>query len=333
MKNIGTYIYVFHYNRMRSNKIMYGSLLNILSNKYARHSIVQEDMDFIRKYITKENTLLMLGDIINNDSLLKTIANRSYVNALGFKKIILMDLSQDLYLSEQKAQLQLHICDCEKSENSVPMFGSIHKHSFDFVSYIISGYLENQQFVSTPLSDSQQLLLKKLQGVISSMTKEQLLFFNEQLEIIEAIGLSTLGSEQLFSMKMADDYNLKKLENVTGLTMKQLFEVKCIEGYSGSAGESFLKDYVCLNPYNVLPLETNSYYFHPYHLPHRLYYDNTVLNSCVLITTPVKSNTKAGVLKRPTCVQNNEDYYEQIAFNEVSLKETLITYLNYLSQC
>lgn len=320
---------VYCYKKMRNNKMMYDSLLSILSKKYARNSIVQEDINFIKKYLTKENTLLMLQEIVNSYSLLKKIANRSYINTLGFEKIVLMDLSEDILPGEQKSQLQLHVFNCEKNknilDNTLPNISSIYEHSFDFIVYNLSGYSESQQFISTPLSDTQQLLLKKLQKMISVFTKEQLVFFNEQLEIIEAIALSTLGSEQLFNMSIADKYNLKKLESMTGLTMKQLFEIKCIRH------EILSNNYMYLSPYNVLPFDTSSYYFHPYHLPHRLYYNNSVLNCAILMTTPVETNNKTKVLQRPTYMQQHENYDEQINFDSKFLKEALTNYINYLS--
>lgn len=319
------------------NTLNYAQLLDVLSQKYSNQSIEQSDISFISSLLYKEQVIDLLQDILNNSSLLQTISNRSYTHALGFDKIVLMDFSKDLPIKGHKAQLRLHIWDPQKT-GALPIVEALHEHSFDFVSTILSGYLENQQFTFASLNQQQHNLLNKLEQIIVKLTEDQLFFLNEQIEIIEAIKLAELGSKQLDSMNLLAQYKLAEVISLTGLSEQEIFDLTAIEGHYVSnritgerkAYKHILKEYVSITPHKVLSLNKGDYYFHPYQLPHRLYYDNTILNSTILFTTPVKDNPEGGSLQRPTYVQHDEQAYDKIAFKEESLKIALENYLIYL---
>lgn len=315
----------------------YAQILEQLAQKYSNETIEQSDIPFIRSLLYKEQVISLLEDILSNSSLLQTISNRSYTHALGFDKIVLMDLSKDLPIKGHKAQLRLHIWDPEKT-GALPIVEALHEHSFDFVSTVLSGHLENQQFTFSPLNEEQQSLLNKLETVISTLNEEQLEFLNDQIEIIEAVKLAQLGSQQLYAMNLLDQYNIEAVKELTGLSEQEIFDLTAIEGHYVSdritgerkAYKHILKEYVSIVPHKVLSLDKGDYYFHPYQLPHRLYYDNTILNSTILLTTPVKDNPEGGSLQRPTYVQHEEQAYDKIAFKEETLKIALVNYLQYL---
>lgn len=311
----------------------YMQLLENIKNKYAQKTIKSEDINFLKPLLNKDTVLLLIKNILSNDYLLNTISNRSYRHALGFDKIVLMDLSKDCSEKYHKAQLRLHIWD-PQTVNSLPIVESLHEHSFDFVSTILTGHLENQQFSFAPLNSYQKELFIQLQKIILNLNKEDLIFLNEQIEIIEAIKLAQLGSKQLTCMNLLKNYNLEKIKKLTNFSENDIFELTAIEGHYVSnriTGERksykhILKEYVSIIPHDVLSLNAGDYYFHPHELPHRLYYDNTILNSTILITTPVAHNQEGGSLQRPTYIQNNEQSYNKIIFTQESLKTTLTNY-------
>lgn len=315
----------------------YYTLLDIIANKYSTATVQESDINFIQSILHKDQVISLLEDILSNSTLLQTISSRSYTHALGFDKLVLMDLSKDLPTKFHKAQLRLHIWNPEKT-GALPIVEALHEHSFDFISTVLSGHLENQQFNFSKLTEEQTVLLEKLKTLISNITLEECHFLNEQLEIIEATKLAQLGSQQLYCMGLLDKYDLEKVKTITGLNEQDISDLTALEGHYVSnriTGERksykhILKEYVSITPHKVLLLDKGDYYFHPYQLPHRLYYDNTILNSTILMTTPVKDNPEGGSLQRPTYVQKEEQAYDKIAFSEDSLKSTLTEYLNYL---
>lgn len=317
----------------------HAQLLDIIAKKYTNNSIKESDIPFIQTLLSKEQVIFLLEDILSNTELLKKISNRSYTHALGFDKIVLMDLSKDLEIKGHKTQLRLHIWDPLKT-GALPIVESLHEHSFDFISTILSGHLENQQFTFSSLNDKQKTLLNKLEKIILTLNQEELQFLNEQIEILEAIKLSKIGSQQLTTMHLMNHYDLEKIKLLTHLNEEEIFALTALEGHYVSnritgerkAYKHILKEYVSIIPYKVLSLNKGDYYFHPYQLPHRLYYDNKILNSTILITTPVKDNPEGGSLQRPTYVQHTEQLYDKIEFQEESLKLSLRNYLNYLKQ-
>jgi len=317
--------------------MIYSELLNNVASRYKDNSIKEEDIPFIKNVLNKESIISLLEDILQQPELLKKIGERSYTHALGFDKIVLVDLSKDLEQKYQKTQVRLHIWNPLKT-NALPIVESLHEHSFDFISTILSGHLENQQFKLSAMTPEKQVLLDKLLKVVPTLSAEELHFVNHQVEILEAIGLLSFGSKQLVKMKMHEDYDLYKLRRLLKMSSEEVFSLPSIEGHYVSnriAGEKkaykhVLKEYVLLKSHNVLSLNKGDYYFHPHQLAHRLYYDNSILNSTVLVTTPVAENPEGGSLQRPTYVQSNEKAYDKISFSEDGFKETLITYLDYL---
>lgn len=315
----------------------YSNLLDLIAQKYSTATIQESDMDFIQNLLNKDQVIVLLENILESPSLLQRISSRSYTHALGFDKLVLMDLSKDLPTPCHKAQLRLHIWNPEKT-NALPIVEALHEHSFDFISTVLSGHLENQQFVFAPLSSEQTVLLEKLQKIIRTISVEDCQFLNEQIEIIEAVKLAQLGSQQLSRMGLLQHYDLDRIKMLTGLNEQEVMDLTAIEGHYVSnrvtgerkAYKHILKEYVSITPHKVLSLDQGDYYFHPYTLPHRLYYDNTILNSTILLTTPVKDNPEGGSLQRPTYVQKGEQAYDKIAFSEDSLKTTLTEYLAYL---
>lgn len=324
---------------MHQKSRSYDEVKAILTEYFGDRSIHAGDVSMVGSIFDKESVIHIIKDVLNNPELLQKVANRSYTHALGFDKIVLMDLRKDSPNINQKTQLRLHIWNPENT-GALPIVEALHEHSFDFVSTVLTGHLENQQFLLSPLSKREEDLLDKLRVVISNISPSDLKWLNEQMEIIEALKLSGVGSHQYHDLKMYESLDIDRIYDLTGLVYNEILLICSIEGHyvsnriSGErqAYKHVLKDYVALVPFCAMRLASGDSYFHPYQLPHRLYYDNKVLNSTILVTTEVPSNPEGGSLQRPTYVQKDEQSYDKIVLNSDTLTNILKNYLSYLDQ-
>lgn len=327
----------------------YQALLSELS-QFSHSSVTSEHLSLISGYLHVATLKKLIADLLKDDILLEKIANRSYTHALGFDKIVLMDLSKDIHsynhhvnkdgdnIKPWKTQLRLHIWNPQKT-GGLPIVESLHEHSFDFISTIITGHLENQQFDFNQLTSDQHDLLNRFKAALASLDSHHRQWINEQVEIIEAIKLKTLGSEQMQKLDMLKDLNLVRVAQMTNLSHEDIWNLTALEGHYVSdrvTGEKksykhILQDYVSITPHAVMQLDKGDYYYHPYTLPHRLYYDNKILNSTLLLTTPVINNPDGGSLQRPSYVEHSEQHYDKISFSVESFRRTLEEYLDYLN--
>jgi hypothetical protein len=320
----------------------YHALLEQVANHFSHASITSEHLGKVSEWLHPATLKSLIVDILKDEELLERIAHRSYTHALGFDKIVLMDLSRDVALHKEnkawKTQLRLHIWNPQKT-GGLPIVESLHEHSFDFISTIITGHLENQQFNFDELSEEQHDLLNRFKAALASLDSHHRQWINGQIEIIEAIKLKTLGSEQMQKLNMLKDLNLGRVAQMTNLSHEDIWNLTALEGHYVSdrlAGEKkaykhVLKDYVSITPHAVMQLDKGDYYYHPYTLPHRLYYDNKILNSTLLLTTPVADNPDGGSLQRPSYVEHSEQHYDKISFTVESFRRTLEEYLDYLT--
>lgn len=312
----------------------YNSLLTYIDNKYHKNSITEDDIDDFKTYINKHSVKEIITEIIGDDNLLQIISERSYGHTLGFDKIVLIDLNKDSAKTDRKVQLRLHIWNNEYE--SLPIVESMHEHSFDFISTVLTGELENQRFNINNLSDREALVFNHLTLILPSLSSKNISLLNDQLEIIEAMRLSKIGSSQLDALNLEKYYNPKLIQSITGLSADELLILVSIEGHFVSnrktgqkeAYKHILDSYVSITPEKVLKIKEGEYYFHPYQLPHRLFYDNTVLNSTILITTPVEDNPQGGSLQRPTYVTGSEKSYSKINLSKDELKRKLKYYIS-----
>jgi len=306
---------------------MYQEMLATITTEFSDKSITPSDMDLFKSLFNRQNVISILEHIVSHESLVELIASRSYTHALGFDKIILVDLSKDSN-SRLKNQVRLHIWD--PAAHALPIVEALHEHSFDFISTVLSGHLENQRFKINKLSQKQSQLLKVIQE-----TKD-LKFLNSQIELLEAYKLKSLGSSQFDDLGQILD--IEYLKDWLNLSEQDVLNLTTIEGHYVSnrvAGEKkayshVLKEYVSVQAQDVLQISQGQYYFHPHQLAHRLYYDNKVLNSTILVTTHVANNPEGGSLQRPSYVQTDEQHYDKISFTPERMKEKLQSYISFL---
>lgn len=316
----------------------YNYIFDYINSQFTNSVITENDLFSFKNIINKESILELLHDIINNDDLLEKISQRSYTHALGFDKIVLMDLSKDVSANSPKTQLRLHLWHPEI--NGVPMIESLHEHSFNFISTVLSGKLENQVFNLENLKDDDLILLKKFELALSKLTKEDVSFVNTQIEILEAYKLKEFGSDQFDTLNLSDSFEKDKCKELLCLNEEEFLKLATLEKHYVSdriRGERkkykhVFNKYVKLTPHNILKVNANDYYFHSYLKPHRLYYDNKILNATLLITTPIDENPQGGSLQRPSYLNTNEKEYDKMPLNSITLKNKLINLLAYLSE-
>jgi len=316
----------------------YESILQKIADKFIKEGIAEKDINFFKNTFNKKRVKCLLEQILSNKVLLKKIADRSYSHALGFDKIVLMDLSKDIEGCDVKTQLRLHLWDAQN--DAVPMVESMHEHSFDFISTVLSGKLENQIFEVNNMGKEEEKVLVKIKNVLKVLSEEDKYFLNQQIEIIEAVNLQKIGSNQLEELKLLDNYQESKLLTMTNMSFEEIKLLTSIQGHYISdrvrgqkkAYKHVFNKYLKITPHCVSHIEQGEYYFHPYQYPHRLYYDNTEFNSTILITTPVKSNDQGGSLQRPTYIIGKEKAYDKKSILENELRLKLEKYVELISK-
>lgn len=320
---------------------MYNHMLNLLQTNFSHRSVEEKDMTWVSALLNKANAILILKDILNQPELLQRIEDRSYTHALGFDKIILADLSKDIDKSLPKAQIRLHLWD-PKNTAALPIVESLHEHSFDFISTVLTGYLENQQYsFKHTLSHEEKQLLNHLLMWRELSSDEEVKEVDRHIEIIEARRLELYESSQFDAMYHDEDVSrsVDYAAQKTGFSKNQVIDILLnLQGHYVSnrvpgdkkAYKHILSKYVSIKPHNVLSIHAGEHYYHPYTLPHRLFYDNKMFNSTLLLTTPVASNAEGGSLQRPTYVKNNEQNYSKISYKKGELANKLISYLKLL---
>lgn len=309
----------------------YYEVLSFIEKHFSTKRITSRDKPFFENNLTQSSIKELLLDISENEELLEKIANRSYLHALGFYKIVLVDSVKDLGgLKENKCQLRFHVW--EPTNKSVPIVESLHEHSFDFISTVLCGSLENQSFVKYNLLESEKATLDKIINEIKNLSKDELFKVDQQIEYLLCHKLTSHGSKQYKKMKYEDVYDLGYLLKKLNLTNDDLENLVSLQGFYKSdrvSGEKksykhILDKYISLKIDNVIKIDKGQYYYHNYQYPHRLFYDSKDLNATLLITTNVPENQEGGSFQRPTYIQNNEIDYEKKSINSLELKKILI---------
>lgn len=311
----------------------YNEIIDLMNNDFKNKKIDKTFPDKLNNFFNKKKVIDILKDILNNESLIEKIANRSYLHTLGFYKIVLIDSDKDLSGFNNKTQLRLHLW---KPENdSVPIVESLHEHSFDFVSTLLTGEIENQSFQKSDLTCFGLEILEKTLSLMNVLGKEEKKFLEEQLDILMTYNLKNMGSMQ-FDL-MAKKLEIEKLKEITGFSDEEVNFLSNIQGFYKSdriQGEKknykhILEKYIELKPFSVLKIKEGQVYFHPYQLPHRLFYNNKEYNSTILITTHVPENAEGGSFQRPSYSNDGVKNYGKKA---ISKEDLVVLFNEYISE-
>lgn len=317
--------------------VNYQQILNLIDTHFKNRAITEQDMPLFKTYFSQPNIIALLHELAQDDKALEIIASRSYLHALGFYKIVLVDSVKDLQgPKEKKAQLRLHIWKPESE--ALPIVESLHEHSFDFISTVISGKIENQCFIKENLNEYEKQTLNKLLVLLPQLTHQQMHFLDRQAELILGFWLEDIGSLQAGALNYKHELNMPLLQTITGFDMMEIKDFAALQGFYKSnrvSGEKkaykhILERYLNLKPHHVFSVNEGEYYYHPYQYPHRLYYDSSRLNATMLVTTSVAENEEGGSFQRPTYEQSGAQNYKKISISADELQFLILDFLQTL---
>lgn len=221
------------------------------------------------------------------------------------------------------------------------MVESMHEHSFNFISQVLIGEMENQCYSVEPLSRAEEAFSARLQAHLKTVSAAHQSAANEQLEFLEAMRLFFLGSNQFI-----DDLALKRvtgsLASTLGLGANAGREIAMAVGLQGryqSVASSVeggqyvhrLTEMVNLKPYRVLALKAGDTYHHPHQFAHRLYIKAGQPNATMIVTTPVSQTAIGGSFQRPTWVDESDINYDRRMYTAEELYAALAKFRSQLS--
>ncbi len=284
--------------------------------------------------LSRPSVRKVIDSIVGDEKALADIAGRSYTHTLGFRKIVLLDpgVLQADGSRGYGYQLRLHIWQ-PGADNSVPLIESMHEHSFDFVSHMLLGGMENQCYRFVALTVDEKGVFEKLEKHLATLTASQRADANRYIEAMEAIRLSGLGSEQASREGSSKVLDRRKLLNLLAVSEDDLDLVVAIQGRfqavsTGIAEGSYshrLTEMVQLKPHAVLRLQEGDTYFHSHPFAHRLYMRANQPNATMLVTTPVP-NALGGSFQRPTWVPDEDVRYERRMYTPDQLRTMLVEF-------
>lgn len=295
----------------------------------------------LKTILCRETTISLLRSILEDDEKLSKIAARSYTHTLGFHKLCLLDpgLSLEGGARGYGYQLRLHIWP-EGASQGVPMVEAMHEHSFDFISHMLTGTMENHRYRFKSLSVEEQRVLERLEDKLKNLRPEHVDYVNRQLEIMEAMRLVALGSKQVENQGLREKFHKANVLQILDITDDELDTIVNLQGrYQAVASENgeggyahTLTETVGCHPEDVLTLEAGNTYYHPHWLVHRLYSETDQTHSTILITTPVSQEAQGGSFQRPTYRESDDVNYERQMFTTYELRGILTDYLAVLEQ-
>lgn len=281
------------------------------------------------------SVLKILDAIIQDRAALEEIASRSYRHTLGFEKVVILDPGITLENGNKGYgyQLRLHIWQPENG-TSLPMLESMHEHSFDFISHLLTGKMENHCYAIAQLADEDESLLAILNSRLDGMSMTDKMFVSKQIEILEALRLRKLGSHQADHQGADGELNLALLQKLLQIGNSEIARIVSLQGRFQSAASGVTAggyvhchvENVRLEPHAALSLNAGDTYFHPSPYAHRLYIPSGSPNSTIIITTPVSQAAMGGSFQRPTWVQGDHVDYQRTLYTPDQLKIMLSEY-------
>ena len=321
--------------------MLYKNLLSFVDKNYSHRSVNAKDISILSPYFNKNSVISCLKDIINTPELLEKIASRSYLHTLGFYKIVLVDSNSDLSDFDVKTQVRLHLW--KPNEESVDFTESLHEHSFDFVSHVISGKIENQSFYKNRISPFEKVMVGKVKSVIDKFFQNNSIVISRTENILEDIFKSEIAKKspnvKNSSLPSLAPALLSNISNSTGLSFDKLSALAFVFGFyqsdriSGNikSYKHILKDYYTLPIASVAEISEGQSYFHSYEFPHRLSYDSNYFNGTILLTSHIPENPEGGSFQRPTFNVGEEKDYTKKKVSKEELYQLLNEYIEFVS--
>ncbi len=298
----------------------------------------RDSLDAIDPLLNRETTLKIIGDVLEDSDALKIIAARSYAHSLGFRKITLLEPVCGLSDGTRSTyQVRLHLWT-PGNANAVALVESKHEHSFDFISRILIGEMENQCYTRHPLTAEEEELLQRVQVRLAELKNEERIAAHQGMEALHAVRLAQLGSSQARSELI--EFNQSRLLELLACDEGELTEIANLHGryqYDPIASK-FGGDYVhsltgtvSLIPRLVLKLQQGDLYHHPNQYIHRLYIP-TQENATIIVTTPRTSGADGASFQHPTWFTGGEARYPRRMYTVAELVDVLTTFKTLLEK-
>lgn len=292
-------------------------------------------MPALAPLLSRDSTRRMIDLALNDRTALATIASRSYTHALGFGKITLLEPTLDLANSKKGLgyQLRLHIWQ-PGITNGVSLVESKHEHSFDFVSRVLTGEMENQCYTIAALLADEQAILERLLTHLQTLQTADRSEASKLIEALEAIQWSTdFGSQQAASL--TTKFDRQRLLQLLALNDEELTKVVRFQGrYQYDTATSVfggeyvhrLKEVLKLTPHGLLKLRAGDLYHHGHMYAHRLFIEAGKANSTIIITTPSSQEAKGGSFQHPTWFAGENVNYARQMYTVDELSSMLTAY-------
>lgn len=269
--------------------------------------ITREHLELVEPLLSRESTIRLIDAVLADSSALATIAARSYTHTLGFRKITLLEPVFDLPGGGKATyQVRLHIWQPD-SEITVPLVESKHEHSFDFISRLLLGEMENQCYTMHELTEPEQRLLNRLHARLQELGVDDRKEANRGVEVLEALRMAALGSQQASLEGLTVDRSRTcQLLSVTDGELDVLVGLHGRFQYDAAAS-TFGGNYVHkmtgsvkLRPHGVLKLVAGDLYHHAHQFIHRLYMRAQKQNATLIVATPVMQDLPGASFQHPT---------------------------------
>ncbi len=317
---------------LTSLKMALDKLLGLPPHIYGKH------LAEIDQLLNLEHTLRILGETESDDDALSVIAARSYTHSLGFRKITLLEPSITLADgSKSWYQVRLHLWAPGKHK-AVPLVESKHEHSFDFISRVLVGEMENQCYTARPLTDEEDAVLQRLRKRLELLDENDRALAHEGIEALQTIRLASLGSEQAVKQGLSVDRT--RLQEVLSCTDDELDVLANMHGryeYDATAstfGGNYvhrLTSTISLVPAAVLKLQAGDLYHHPNQFIHRLFIERQP-NATIIVTTPRTHGVNGASFQHPTWFSGENANYGRRMYTVAELKEVLQDFRTLLSK-
>lgn len=290
----------------------------------------------LQPLLNRASVLAIIEDVLHDESLAAEIAARSYTHTLGFNKIVLLD--PGCMLSDGRRgygyQLRLHIWQAG-ADGAVPLVESMHEHSFDFISHMLTGdVMENQCYRMQPLTPADSALAARFIEALMRLSNSDKHGVNKQLEALEAERLRPYASQQADTEGLLAIIDRAWLMRVLALESGDLDFLVALQGrYQAVAPQVEAGSYVHkltemikLGPHGVLRLHPGDTYHHGHDFAHRLYIRAGQPNSTMLVTTPVSQDAMGGSFQRPSWVPGADVAYARRMYTARELQDMLAIY-------
>lgn len=298
--------------------------------------LTEKNFNEIANFLTKENLVIILNEVVQSPSLLQYIAQNSYKHVLGFTKIVLME-----DLGGQNWELRLHLWPPKLKSDSITAEAK-HVHLFDFVSRIISGKLEDHRYNVDLLSKEEQLILHKFSKamqLLSTNIQEKVIHQLDYFELYQSNFSSSLKRSSLknLSLEHQNQNTVKKyLKNTLNMSIEEIIKVsQLMKKYSNFLDEKGIEHYrlVSENKLQNIRVDTHttgSIYFSPVQEAHRLFVDNQNYTSTFVFVGPFHKNLDSGGFKRYYNGEQKKLAQQRNFLSPTELYTLLNEYLNFL---